>query len=121
MQQPAFRLVNAARKRGVHAEGFSTYLAVSMTVPTNMRVKERHITYRWASEIRLALPIHHEHIRGLHQLLLYTAGRDEDVLVAADADATARTGDPAMCVELSAEGADVVCGMQWVVGVNERF
>jgi hypothetical protein len=63
--------------------------------------------------------VHDENVLGLHQLFLDAGRGEEDVVVLFDGEAAACAGHPAMAVELVAEGADVVGGVQWVGGGDE--
>lgn len=47
--------------------------------------------YLWSAEVLLAVEVHHEHIRGLHELFLHAAGRDVDLVFMADTRASSRT------------------------------
>ena len=49
--------------------------------------------YLWSAEVLLAVEVHHEHIRGLHELFLHAAGRDVDLVFMADARSSSRTCD----------------------------
>jgi hypothetical protein len=114
---------------------------VSTSIPRS-QIREAHL---WSTQVLFAVEVHDEHVCWLHELLLHAAGRDVDLVFMSDACASSCTCDlrawrgqhscrgrcihspqiggsyPSQGVEVRAERADVVCGVVWVVGVNERF
>jgi hypothetical protein len=56
----------------------------------------------WSPQVFTRLIVHNEHIRRLHQLLLYARGRNEDMIVALDRDASTSSRHPSVSVEFVA-------------------
>lgn len=77
--------------------------------------REEGALYLWSAEVLLAVEVHHEHIRRLHELFLHATGRDVDFFFVADAGSSSRTCDlafgstlafnvPAMLLSSSPDG-----------------
>ena len=110
MQQPALRCVNAARKRGVQAEGLRTYLGrqpAALSRFTSYKA-QRFNAYRRPTKVLLSVIVHDKHVCRLHHFLLNARGGQIDVVATSNTNATTSSRDPAERVETAAEVADVV-------------
>ena len=93
MQQPAPRS-KAAMKRGVQAEGLRTWSTLAVLVDLLLLLCcEGGALYLRSAEILLAVEVHHEHIRGLHELFLHATGRNIDLVFMANTRSSSRTCD----------------------------
>lgn len=126
MQHVAPRCVKAERKRGVQAEGLracnrkKSYLSnLPSKPPRPLHCVLGLLSYLRPPQILPALMVHDKHIFRPHELFLHTRGREVYVLSMFDGQAAAGAGDPAVGVELAAEGGDVICGMGGVGGGDE--
>lgn len=77
--------------------------------------------YLRASDILPRLIVHNKHVRGFHELFLHARRSQIDVIVMLDGDASAGACNPAKAVELVAERADVVRGVQRIGRSDERI
>lgn len=93
----------------------------STRCPSRLISETAFETYLWSAEVLFGLIVHNKDVGGLHELLLDTRRREEDMVIFLDGDAAAGACDPAVTIELVAEGGNMVCGMQWVVGGDERI